>query len=83
VGVDRPDKEARLRDLPNCWEIMKCAKDVCRECPAHPDHGRECWKLTGTKCDRGSLEKASLSEKIIYCRSHCKYYREYVSKIYP
>jgi hypothetical protein len=69
--------------LPNCWEVMDCAEETCRECPAYPGHGTECWKITGTRCAQGALMKASLSEKIIHCRNNCRFYREYVSKVYP
>jgi hypothetical protein len=65
--------------IPECWEFMDCPEEVCRECLAYPHLGRECWKLTGTKCAQGALEKAELSEKITYCREQCKYFKKYFS----
>jgi hypothetical protein len=65
--------------IPECWEYMDCPEEVCRECIAHPHLGRECWKLTGTKCAQGRFDKAELSEKITYCREHCKYFKKYFS----
>jgi hypothetical protein len=40
--------------------------------------GRQCWKVTGTRCDRGREEKRSAAEKILYCRSHCEFYRAHL-----
>ena len=71
-------KKTRTIDgIPKCWEFMDCPDEVCLECVAYPNFGRECWKLTGTKCAQGALEKAKLSEKITYCREHCEYFRKY------
>ena len=33
----------------NCWELLKCGKES--NCPAYPDHGRECYAVTGTMCN--------------------------------
>ncbi len=72
-----------LEGFPNCWEVMECKEGVCMTCPAYPDHGRECWKVTGTLCGQGRLKKADFGEKILYCRNQCKFYKEYESRIYP
>ena len=60
------------------WEFMKCSTAI-QECPAYPERGRECWKVTGTKCNGGKLEMASKSEKIMFC-SKCNFYRVYAQK---
>ena len=44
-----------------------------------PDKGMDCWKVTGTKCNLGLLEKATLHEKIECCRS-CDFYKAYANK---
>ncbi len=81
--MDKNHDSSLLEGFPNCWEVMECEKGVCMTCPAYPDHGKECWKVTGTLCDHGRLRKTDLSEKIIHCRSNCEYYRQYIKKIYP
>ena len=81
--MDWSQDKSLLEGIPNCWEVMECGMEVCMTCPAYPDHGRECWKVTGTLCDHGRLRKTDLSEKIIHCRSNCEYYRKYIKKIYP
>lgn len=81
--VPKGTREELFKDLPNCWEVMNCGEECYKECPAYPDRGRECWKVTGTKCSGGAFVKATIAEKIIHCRNNCKYYREYVKRIYP
>ncbi len=61
-----------------CWEFMKC--EIYEKCPAYPDRGMDCWKVTGTKCEGGKYEKASLEEKILYCRKECEFYKKYAHK---
>jgi hypothetical protein len=73
----RKQKEL-LRDGPSCWEYRGCPEEVRLRCPAYPDMGRECWKVTGTRCDRGRTEKRSAAEKILHCRSHCEFYRTHL-----
>lgn len=63
-----------------CWEYKKCPEEIRNNCPAYPSRGEDCWKVTGTKCDGGRIEKASLEEKIIYCRKECEFYRLYAHK---
>ena len=64
----------------NCWEFMKCPQDILESCPAHPDRGVDCWKVTGTKCGQGRHAMESVGEKIQFCRQ-CEYYKEYANKI--
>ncbi len=70
-------------DIPNCWDFMKCPEEICVSCPAYPDHGVECWKMTGTKCKGGKFVKESLDAKILYCRNECAYYKTHLKKVYP
>ncbi|GBD99707.1 hypothetical protein BMS3Abin07_01747 [bacterium BMS3Abin07] len=63
----------------NCWESMKCPPDTYNQCPAHPNRGLDCWKVTGTKCDQGRLEMASIADKITFCRK-CSFYDTYAHK---
>ncbi|MBI4962266.1 MAG: hypothetical protein HY913_03235 [Desulfomonile tiedjei] len=55
----------------NCWDLLKCGKQV--GCPAHPNHGRDCFAVTATMC-RGELQ-GSYDEKIEKCRSLCGFYK--------
>ncbi len=63
----------------NCWDFMKCDDATARACPAYPDKGRDCWKVTGTKCGKGKLEMATAMEKIAHCRT-CDYYNSHANK---
>lgn len=70
----------RGRDLTmNCWEFKNCPEDTHKACPAYPARGLDCWKVTGTKCEKGKMEKATVHEKIAYCRE-CGFYVKYASK---
>ncbi|MFH0824884.1 MAG: hypothetical protein V2B18_19190 [Pseudomonadota bacterium] len=52
-----------------CWEHMKCKnKELC---PAHPDHGRDCWKIQGTLC-RGERQGAP-EDKYQDCLFKCAF----------
>ena len=62
-----------------CWEFMKCSIEVRGECPAFPDNGTYCWKVTGTMCDGGRIKMADKQEKIEHCRQ-CEFYSKYASK---
>jgi hypothetical protein len=77
------DRAKLLASLPPCWEVEHCPTEVRDACPAYPNMGRECWKITGTKCVGGAIEKATLAEKILHCRANCDYYRDYIKKVYP
>jgi len=63
----------------NCWEHMKCSKEVYMKCPAYPEKGLKCWKITGTRCAQGKYVMASLEEKIRHCRQ-CDFYINYAEK---
>lgn len=63
----------------DCWLFMKCSEAVRNSCPAYPDNGRRCWKVTGTMCDSGRIQKASLQEKIVFC-SRCDFYRKFAER---
>ncbi len=71
------------KDIPNCWEFMNCPSEACEACPAYPDHGRECWKITSTRCKGGKFVKATLEEKILYCRNECYFYKTHLKELYP
>jgi len=62
-----------------CWEFMKCSTKVMQDCPAYPDKGKSCWKVTGTMCDGGKVRMSSLLEKIEHCKE-CDFYIEYAEK---
>lgn len=63
----------------DCWAFKKCATVVRDSCPAHPENGKRCWKVTGTKCDSGRIEKATRLEKITFCNK-CDFYRTYAER---
>jgi len=58
--------------MTNCWEILKCGRET--NCPAYPDHGRECFAVTATKC-RGE-EQGTYENKIEKCRELCGFYKK-------
>ncbi|MEW6114025.1 MAG: two-CW domain-containing protein [Thermodesulfobacteriota bacterium] len=58
--------------LVNCWEHRKCGRE--RSCPAYPNHGRNCFAVTGTWC-RGE-EQGTYEAKIDKCRELCRFYEE-------
>ena len=60
----------------NCWEFMKCEELTC---PAYVrNEGKNCWKITGTRCGKGAIVKATKQEKIAYC-GKCGYYKKYAN----
>lgn len=63
----------------NCWDFKRCPEDTYTNCPAYPDKGLDCWKVTGTKCDQGKMELATLIEKIERCRT-CDFYEKFAHK---
>ncbi len=67
------------QDSINCWEFMRCQKETFLGCPAYPERGQDCWKITGTRCERGTIEKKSLDEKVKYCRT-CDFFRSHARK---
>ncbi len=65
--------------IPDCWEVMVCTGVVRDVCPAYPDHGKGCWKVTGTCCAQGRLVTKDVSEKMLHCRNKCKFYRDHIN----
>jgi methyl-accepting chemotaxis protein len=55
----------------NCWDLLKCGRES--DCPAYPNHGRECYAVTGTMC-HGKLQ-GTYEEKIAECRHTCDFYK--------
>jgi methyl-accepting chemotaxis protein len=54
----------------NCWELLNCGRES--GCPAYPNHGRECFAVTGTTC-RG-IQQGTYEDKIQKCRDTCSFY---------
>jgi methyl-accepting chemotaxis protein len=52
-----------------CWEYIKCGFE--RNCPAYPDHGRDCWTVDGTLC-RGE-KQGTADQKKQDCITLCKF----------
>lgn len=71
----------------NCWEYKKCGREAggAREkemglCPAFPDHGTQCARVSGTYCD-GEVQ-GSFALKLANCMK-CDYYKsEHYDKTY-
>jgi methyl-accepting chemotaxis protein len=55
----------------NCWEFTRCGRE--QTCPAYPNHGRNCFAVTGTWC-RGA-QQSSYESKISKCRELCDFYK--------
>ncbi|MBI5142298.1 MAG: hypothetical protein HZA20_08930 [Nitrospirae bacterium] len=58
---------------------MKCDFDTMRKCPAYPQKGLDCWKVTGTRCDKGIMAMATQERKILHCRN-CGFYKTYAHR---
>ncbi len=69
-----------MEERKKCWEIINCSEKVRKKCPAYPDKGYDCWKITGTKCKGGTVETATLKEKLVFCKE-CKFYVENANKV--
>lgn len=80
--TDIINKKGFYKDLKemNCWEFKDCDENIRIKCPAYPDKGKKCWKVTGTKCEGGIIEKSTLMEKILYCRNNCNFYKLFAEK---
>lgn len=63
----------------NCWELLDCPEKTYKSCPAYPDKGLTCWKVTGTSCNKGKFKMSTLDEKILFCRT-CEFYMKYAQK---
>jgi len=56
-----------------CWEYQNCSNQAMKSCPAYPDNGKNCWKVTGTMCEGGRVRLASMEDKIRHCQM-CEFY---------
>jgi len=63
----------------NCWEFKKCGRqkggdkaDELGVCPAYPDHGRSCARVSGTMCD--DTVQGDFVYKFPTC-IRCEYYK--------
>ena len=57
--------------MKTCWEFKKCNPERKNTCPAYPNRGNDCWRVTGTKC--GGVEQGDVHSKLAMCRK-CDYY---------
>jgi len=55
-----------------CWEFKKCGRDKTGDCPAYPNHGKECWRIAGTMC--GGKIQGTFAQKLANCMD-CDYYK--------
>ncbi len=58
--------------IKTCLEALQCKRE--ENCLAYPDHGRNCFAVTGTTC-RGKVQ-GSYDEKVNACRSVCPFYKD-------
>lgn len=58
----------------NCWDILECGKE--HQCPAYPNHGYDCWNITGTLCCADS--RAAYKDKVGHCREACAFYQKVI-----
>lgn len=63
----------------NCWEFQKCKPDLRDACPAYPNNGHDCWKVTGTLCK--GIQQKDMATKIHQCRT-CNFYKSGNAKKY-
>ena len=40
----------RMQSLLPCWELLPCAEETRRHCPAYLDNTRPCWMIKGLNC---------------------------------
>ena len=62
-----------------CWEFMKCGReaggakaDELGVCPAYPDHGDQCARISGTLC--GGTVQGTFAAKLTDC-TRCDFYK--------
>lgn len=62
-----------------CWEYKQCGREAggkkeneMGQCPAYPDHGAHCARITGTLC--GDQVQGSFAMKLVSCMN-CDFYR--------
>ena len=65
--------------MQNCWEYKKCGREAggvnaatLGVCPAYPDHGRHCARVTATLCE-GEVQ-GSFAAKLAACLQ-CDFYK--------
>lgn len=63
----------------NCWEFKKCGREAggakaveLGVCPAYPNHGNHCARVTGTLC--GGKVQGSFALKLKNCME-CDFYK--------
>lgn len=63
----------------NCWIFKKCGREKAGAkaaelgvCPAYPDHGTHCARVTGTLC--GDKVQGTFAKKIQSC-VECDFYK--------
>jgi methyl-accepting chemotaxis protein len=54
-----------------CWDMKNCPTERRNDCPAYPELGGQCWKVTSTLC--GGQEQGTYREKMANCRQ-CNVY---------
>jgi hypothetical protein len=71
----------------NCWEFTKCGRERggsrAKElgvCPAYPDHGQHCARVTGTMC--GGQVQGCFARKLTNCMKCDFYQTPYYDKTY-
>jgi hypothetical protein len=65
----------KFKGKEQCWERMGCGQERVQGCPAHPDYGRLCWPIAGTKCPTGA--RGIHAQKIRDCES-CDFFNSVV-----
>jgi len=74
----RNQKEVKKTSLVNatdrkdCWTIKKCPKERRDICPAYPDNGQSCWKVSHTMC--GGFQQGSARDKKEKCHE-CQFFQ--------
>lgn len=63
----------------NCWEFKECGREKggknaekLGQCPAWPDHGTHCARITGTLC--GGEVQGCFAQKLSNCL-RCDFYQ--------
>lgn len=73
--VDLREVVSKFKIIKNdkrCWEVMKCATDICNKCPASQTGEERCWLIAHTWC--GGTEQGEAYDKRHQCMN-CQYYR--------
>jgi len=63
----------------NCWEFKKCGREAggakekeLGRCPAYPNDGKVCARVTGTLC--GGKVQGTFASKVVNCMA-CDFYK--------